>query len=156
MALQKGTQVPDFTAELHNGEMFQLSKAASKYTVLYFYPKDDTPGCTAQACGLRDSIAELEKASAKVYGIGKGDKASHNKFIQKHNLNFPLIVDEGLKICEQFGVLKQKSMFGKKFMSIARTTFIIDNKMNIVEVFENVNPVTHAGGLLAAMQKLEA
>lgn len=151
--LTVGEKIPEFIGELDNGEQFDSSKLTSKYTIFYFYPKDLTPGCTAQACGLKDINSELQTLGAHVYGIGKGNKNSHKKFKNTFNLNFPLIIDESLEISNLFGVTKTKSMFGKSFLSINRTTFIADQNGMIVDVMENVNPLTHAEELIVKIKQ---
>lgn len=115
----------------------------SDLTLVYFYPKDDTPGCTMQACGLRDNLQELVSLGVQVFGIGKGSLSEHKKFKAKFNLNFPLLVDKDLEISRMFGVLSKKSMFGKKYEGITRTSFLINKESEIVAVLENVNPITH-------------
>lgn len=154
MALKKNSIVPDFTAALDDGETVTLSKVQSKFIVLYFYPKDNTPGCTAQACGIRNSMPELEKLDAKVFGIGKGNKNSHKKFKSLFSLNFPLILDENLEISKLYDVLEERSMFGKKYMGIQRTTYILDKDLKVLEVMESVNPLTHEFSLLQQLKAL--
>ncbi len=155
MSLHEGQNAPDFSAIADNGESMRLSEIAAKFIILYFYPKDDTPGCTLEACGLRDRSDELGKYGAIILGVGKGTKGSHKKFKEKYHLDFPLLVDTELLICAQYDVLKDKSMFGKPYKSIARTTYVIQN-MKIIKVFEDVNPVTHAGALIEFLQSVHA
>jgi peroxiredoxin Q/BCP len=155
MALTKGQNAPDFTKTLDNGETIQLSKLNADHIILYFYPKDNTPGCTAQACGIRDNLEELENYGAKIFGISKDTGSSHKKFREKHSLNFPLIVDPDAELARSYGVLKQKSMFGKQYEGIERTTFIINRHMQIVEVLEKVNPANHAQKLIESLEAMK-
>ncbi len=155
MALTKGQKAPDFIKTLDNGEQIQLSKVTSEYTILYFYPKDNTPGCTAQACGIRDNLEQFEQYGATVFGVSKDTSASHGKFIEKHSLNFPLIVDPEAELAQKYDVLKQKSMFGKKYEGIERTTFIINKDLEIVEVLEKVNPAHHVEQLLKILEEMK-
>lgn len=152
MALSQDIKAPDFEAILHDGTPFKLSELKQPI-VLYFYPKDDTPGCTVQACGLRDHYEEFQKRGVGVYGIGKGNKNSHKKFIEKYTLPFPLIVDEELELCKLFDVIKEKSMFGKKYFGIVRTTYIIDKDRTIISVMEDVNPLSHAKNLMEILDR---
>jgi peroxiredoxin Q/BCP len=131
---QEGSKAPYFP---------ELNNYNSKYIVLYFYPKDDTPGCTVQACGFRDSFKEITKLNAAILGISPDSAKSHDKFINKFQLPFPLIPDEDKKICESYGVWVEKSMYGRKYMGVARTTFIIDKDGTIAKVFEKVKPEGH-------------
>lgn len=152
--LHQGDKAPDFTAQTNLGNEITLSKIGSKFIILYFYPKDSTPGCTVQACSIRDNLQNIEKFDAKVFGISQDSLKSHLKFTEKENLNFPLIVDETKEICTKYGVLKEKSMFGKKYLGVERTTFILDKDLNIIKVYEKVSPVGHAKLLLDTLQNL--
>ena len=154
MALKKGDDAPSFKADLDNGEQLDLTTISSKYIVLYFYPKDDTPGCTVEACSIRDNLKDIQKLDAVVYGVSKDDTKSHQKFAEKYSLNFPLIIDPKAQICREYDVLKEKSMFGKKYVGIERTTYIIDKNLKIVEVMEKVNPATHTSNLIAKLENL--
>ena len=131
---QEGIKAPDFP---------ELDKYKGKYIVLYFYPKDDTPGCTVQACGFRDSFKEIEKLNAVILGVSPDSVKSHDKFINKFQLPFTLLADEDKKMAMDYGVWVEKSMYGKKYMGIARTTFIIDKEGKIAKVFEKVKPEGH-------------
>ena len=154
--LAKNSKAPNFTSKLHTGEDFELSKVDSKYIVLYFYPKDSTSGCTTQACGIRDNYSQLKKFGAKIFGIGKGNLRSHIKFAQNNNLNFPLIVDDKLEISKLYDVLREKSMYGKKYMGIERTTYILDQGLKIIEVMEKVNPSTHVNDLIKRLEEMKS
>ena len=144
MELKKGDKAPEFVAHDQNGHEIKLSQLKGKKVILYFYPKDDTPGCTEQACNLRDNYTELQKQGYEVLGVSKDDVASHKKFAEKYDLPFPLLVDEDHTINEAYGVWKEKSMFGKKYMGTQRTTFVIDEQGNIEEVIKKVKTKEHA------------
>jgi peroxiredoxin Q/BCP len=145
---------PDFTApvvggDFKSGDTITLAKLKGSSVVLYFYPKDDTPGCTKQACAIRDSWSALKK-KAFVFGLSIDSVKSHEKFIKKHELPFPLIADEDKKIAEAYGVWVEKSLYGRKYMGVERSTFVIDSKGKIAAVFEKVKPEEHVGLLLEA------
>lgn len=142
---QEGSKAPHFPV---------LDDYNGKYIVLYFYPKDDTPGCTVQACGFRDSFNEIKKLNAVILGVSPDSTKSHDKFINKFQLPFPLVPDEDKKICESYGVWVEKSMYGKKYMGVARTTFIIDQNGKIAKVFEKVKPEGHNAEIIAALNNL--
>lgn len=148
MALQIGDTAPDFEAKNQNGETVKLSDYRGKKVVLYFYPKDNTPGCTAQACNLRDNYTDLQKAGYEVIGISTDNVSSHQKFAQQQNLPFTLVADEDKKINEAYDVWKEKSMYGKKYMGTARTTFVIDEEGIITEVIEKVKTSDHTSQIL--------
>ncbi len=143
-----GELVPDFTLEDQDGKSHTLSQYRGKKVVLYFYPKDMTPGCTVQAEGMRDSMNDLEAKGIVVLGVSVDDVKSHKKFVEKHNLNFPLLADTDKKVVEEYGVWKEKSMFGKKYMGIQRDTFLIDEEGKLIQHFKKVNPLKHAGQVL--------
>jgi peroxiredoxin Q/BCP len=144
-----GELVPDFTLQDQEGKSHTLSQYRGKKVVLYFYPKDMTPGCTVQAEGMRDSMNDLEAKGIVVLGVSVDDVKSHKKFVEKHNLNFPLLADTDKKVVEEYGVWKEKSMFGKKYMGIQRDTFLIDEEGKFIQHFEKVNPLKHASQILA-------
>jgi peroxiredoxin Q/BCP len=148
MSLNKGDKAPSFTGKDQNGNPIKLSDFKGRKVVLYFYPKDDTPGCTAESCNLRDNYSQFKKANFAVIGVSSDDEKSHQKFIKKYSLPFPLIADTDKKINEQYGVWREKSMFGKTFMGTVRTTFIIDEKGIIEEVIEKVNTEDHTAQIL--------
>src|SRR5947209_2673483 len=126
MELKEGMRAPEFTLPSSKGENVSLKDFKGKErVVLYFYPKDDTPGCTVEACGFRDDIKRIEKKDAVVLGVSPDSVSSHNKFIEKFKLPFILLSDEDKKVCKAYGVWVEKSMYGKKYMGVARTTFII-------------------------------
>ncbi|MGA1047690.1 MAG: thioredoxin-dependent thiol peroxidase [Minisyncoccia bacterium] len=147
--LEVGELVPDFTLVDQDEKSHTLSQYRGKKVVLYFYPKDMTPGCTVQAEGMRDSMNDLEAKGIVVLGVSVDDVKSHKKFVEKHNLNFPLLADTEKTVVEAYGVWKEKSMFGKKYMGIQRDTFLIDEEGKLIQHFEKVNPLKHASQILA-------
>jgi peroxiredoxin Q/BCP len=151
MALQVGDKAPEVLGVNQDGKEIKLSDFEGKKVVLYFYPKDSTPGCTAQACSLRDNYDELRKAGYEVIGVSADSAASHQKFIAKQNLPFNLIADTDKKLSEQLGTWGEKSMYGKQYMGMFRTTFIIDETGTITRIMlpKEVNTKTHAEQILA-------
>lgn len=143
MALQKGDKAPDFTGKDQDGKEIKLSDFKGKKVVLYFYPKDDTPGCTAQACNIRDNYSSMLKQGYVVLGVSADDEKSHRKFIEKYELPFSLIADTDKKINEMYGVWVEKSMYGRKYMGTARTTFVINEDGKIGEIIEKVDTKNH-------------
>jgi peroxiredoxin Q/BCP len=141
---------PDFELPDQDGNVVRLSDLRGRKVVLYFYPKDDTPGCTTQACGIRDSYADLRKR-AVILGVSPDNVKSHKKFEQKFSLPFPLLADEGHAVAERYGVWQEKSMYGKKYFGNVRTTFVIDEEGRIANVFEKVKPELHTGQVLEAV-----
>jgi peroxiredoxin Q/BCP len=148
MSLEVGQLAPEFEAKIETGATIKLSDYRGKKVVLYFYPKDATPGCTAQACNLRDNYDALLTAGYLVFGISSDDEKSHKKFIEKQNLPFPLIADTDLKVHEAYGTWVEKSMYGRKYMGTARTTFVIDEEGKIAEVIEKVDTKNHTAQIL--------
>lgn len=137
--LTKGQKAPDFSGKDQNGKSISLSDFSGKDIILYFYPKDDTPGCTAEACSFRDNYQSLSQQGFVVLGVSTDDEKSHLKFINKHSLPFPLIADTDRKIVESYGVWVEKSMYGKKYMGVARKTFIIGKDGNIRKIIDKVD-----------------
>ncbi|MBF8377047.1 thioredoxin-dependent thiol peroxidase [Alicyclobacillus mali] len=154
MALEVGVKAPEFSAESDSGEMVKLSDLRGKVVVLYFYPKDDTPGCTQEACAFRDLKARFEEAGAVIYGVSRDDVRSHAKFRDKHGLNFPLLSDSEGQICEAYDVLKEKNMYGRKTIGIERTTYVIDRDGAIAAVFPKVKVDGHAEEVLAKVREV--
>ena len=148
MSLSIGDPAPDFTSADQQGNAVRLSEYRGKKLVLYFYPKDDTPGCTAQACSLRDNYADLQAAGYEVMGVSVDDQKAHQKFIAKYDLPFTLIADTDKRVVEAYGVWKEKSMYGRKFMGIARTTFLIDEQGLIIDIIEKVDTKEHTKQIL--------
>ncbi len=150
MSLQPGDPAPDFEAFDQNGNLSRLQDLRGQKVALYFYPKDDTSGCTAQACNLRDNQAELRAAGIKVLGVSIDGEKSHQKFAAKYDLPFPLLVDEDKKIVEAYGVWQEKSMYGRKYMGTMRHTFLLDEQGNIEKIITKVDTNNHAAQLLGA------
>jgi thioredoxin-dependent peroxiredoxin len=150
--LTPGSKAPPFSLPSDSGETIKLSDLEGKKVVLYFYPKDDTSGCTVEACEFRDSWAAVKKAGAVVLGVSPDGVDSHLRFRKKFDLPFPLLADEGHEVAERYGVWGEKSMYGRKYFGILRTTFVIDEKGRVMKVFEKVKPRGHAAQVLEAVQ----
>lgn len=148
---QVGEMAPDFTLPNEAGEPVSLSQFRGKRVILYFYPKDDTPGCTSQACGFRDSYPVIEEKNAVVIGISPDGTKSHAKFKTKHNLPFILLADEQHSVAEAYGVWGEKSMMGKKYMGIIRSHFVIDEEGRIAQAEVKVSPADSVKRALAAL-----
>jgi thioredoxin-dependent peroxiredoxin len=148
--LKEGDKAPDFSTTNQDGEKVKLSDLKGKRVVLYFYPKDDTPGCTKEACSFRDADDEYRKKDILVLGVSTDDEKSHQKFISKFQLPFDLLADTDKSVVEAYGVWGEKSMYGKKYMGTHRKTFLIDKKGEIVKIFEKVKVSEHADEVLAA------
>lgn len=149
--LKPGDKAPDFKLPSDDGKVYSLKDFKGKKLVLYFYPKDNTSGCTAEACDFRDNIKMFTKNDTVVVGVSKDSIKSHEKFRDKNSLNFPLLSDEEGKMLEAYGVWKEKSMYGKKYMGIERTTFIIDEKGKIQEIFPKVKVNGHIKEILSKL-----
>jgi thioredoxin-dependent peroxiredoxin len=149
--VEQGKPAPDFELTSDAGEEVRLSSFRGKPVVLYFYPRDDTPGCTAQACGIRDAYGEFERAGAVVLGVSPDSEASHGKFRSKYDLPFTLLADPEHEVAEQYGVWVEKKNYGKTSMGIERSTFVIDADGNVARVMRRVNPKSHADDVLAAL-----
>ena len=152
--IEEGSKAPDFTLPTHDGTKLKLSSLQGQPVVLYFYPKDDTPGCTKEACGFRDANAKLGKHKAVVLGVSPDSPESHEQFRTKYKLPFTLLADEGHKVAEKYGAWREKNMYGKKSMGIARSTFIIDADGKVAKVFKAVKADGHAEQVLAALAAL--
>jgi peroxiredoxin Q/BCP len=144
MNLQIGSPAPDFSANNQKGETLSIGHFIGKKLVLYFYPKDDTPGCTAEACSLRDNYQDLIAKGYAILGVSPDTEVKHQKFIDKYNLPFDLLADTDNAVALAYGVWVEKSMYGRKYMGIARTTFVIDEKGNLAEIIEKVDTKNHA------------
>lgn len=154
MTLDIGDKLPAFKAETAEGPISNKDLKGSK-VVIYFYPKDDTPGCTTEACEFRDNLPKFKKMNAKVYGVSKDSIKSHEKFAGKYELPFTLISDESGEMCAAFGTWVEKSMYGKKYMGIERATFLADDKGVIREIWRSVKAKGHAEEVLAAVKKIK-
>lgn len=151
--LQAGDKAPDFKGFDQNGKEVALSNFAGKRLVLYFYPKDNTPGCTDEACSLRDGWSELRSQGFEILGVSADSEASHKKFIEKHSLPFNLIADTDRAILEAYNAWGEKSMYGKKYMGVIRKTYVIDGNGTIEHLFEKVKVKNHAQQILDAYKK---
>ena len=152
--VSEGEPAPDFSATTDAGERVSLSDYRGRPVVLYFYPKDDTPGCTMQAQGIRDAYAEFERAGAVVLGISPDDETSHVKFKEKYDLPFTLLADPEHEIAERYGTWGEKSYMGKTYWGVSRTTFLVAPEGTVAKVMHDVKPDTHADDVLAALAAL--
>ncbi|MGC2408431.1 MAG: thioredoxin-dependent thiol peroxidase [Methyloceanibacter sp.] len=155
MSVAVGDRAPDFTLPTDGGGEVSLKALKGKKLVLYFYPKDDTPGCTREACAFRDSLPDFSKIKATILGVSKDSVASHDNFKTKFELPFPLASDADGKVCEAYGVWVEKSMYGKKYMGIERSTFLIDEKGVIRNIWRKVKVDGHAEDVLKAAEALK-
>lgn len=151
MPISAGIPAPDFELLDDANALRKLSDYRGRNVVLYFYPKDDTPGCTKEACNFRDDYSAYEKANVVVLGVSPDDVGSHVKFKKKFDLPFPLLADEGHKVCDQYQVWGPKKFMEKSYEGVLRTTFLIDGNGNILKVFENVRPAEHSTEVLSAL-----
>jgi thioredoxin-dependent peroxiredoxin len=147
-------KAPDFSLFNQDGEKHTLSDYRGKWVVLYFYPKDDTPGCTVEACGMRDSMPRFKKIKAVLFGISPDSVVRHKKFAEKYDLSFALLADEKKEVVKKYGVWQKKKMMGREYMGVVRTSFLIDPKGTIVKIYEKVKPDGHAEEVLADLQIL--
>ncbi len=154
MALKEGDKAPDFTLSTDGGGKVKLSALKGKKVVLYFYPKDDTPGCTTEACSFRDDLPKFKKSGAEIIGISKDDPDSHDKFKAKYNLNFLLASDPDLKAIKAYDVWKEKNMYGKTSMGVERSTFLIDENGKIAKEWRKVKVDGHAEEVYDAIKAL--
>ena len=150
--VEEGKPAPDFTLSDQQGKKVTLSKLKGSPVVLYFYPKDDTPGCTTEACSFRDAFADYKKAGAVILGVSPDGIASHAKFAKKFELPFSLLADDEKQVCKAYGVWKEKSMYGKKYMGVERTTFVIDKKGILQKIFPKVKVAGHSTQVLEAVK----
>jgi peroxiredoxin Q/BCP len=152
--VEEGQQAPDFSLAADDGAKVKLSGLKGQPVVLYFYPRDDTPGCTREACAFRDQQAPLKKLGAVVLGVSTDDVASHVKFRDKYTLNFPLLADTDHKVAEKYGAWREKNMYGKKSMGIQRSTFLIDADGVVRKVWKKVSVDGHDAQVLTALKEL--
>jgi len=151
--VEEGKPAPDFELTTDGGEPVKLSDFRGKPVVLYFYPKDDTPGCTTQACGIRDKYSAFEKRGAVVLGVSADEETSHVRFKEKYGLPFTLLADTDHEVSDRYGVWVEKNAYGKTYMGIERSTFLIDSDGNISKVMRKVKSDTHADDVLAALPR---
>ena len=151
--LKVGDKAPDFALKDGEGKIAGLSDFKGKKIVLYFYPKDDTSGCTKEACNFRDNLGALKKLNVEVLGVSSDDEASHKKFAEKYNLPFRLLADVDKKVSKEYGVYELKSMYGKEYYGITRSTFVIDEDGKIQQIYHKVNPEEHINEIMAEVKK---
>lgn len=152
--VEPGRKAPAFTLMDQTGRKHKLADYAGKWVVLYFYPKDATSGCTKQACQFRDAKPEIDRRDVVVLGVSPDDVRSHEKFAAKEALNFPLLADDGAEICGKYGVWQQKSMYGRKYMGVVRTTYLIDPQGKVAHRFDKVKVPGHAETVLTKLDEL--
>ncbi|MDH5722259.1 MAG: thioredoxin-dependent thiol peroxidase [Alphaproteobacteria bacterium] len=153
--LKEGDKAPDFTLPTDGGGDITLSGLKGKNVVLYFYPKDDTPGCTTESCGFRDALPDFEGLNAQIIGLSKCSVKKHDKFKEKYKLNFPLASDENGSACEEYGAWVEKSMYGRKYMGIERSTFLIDEDGIIAKIWRKVKVPGHVEDVQKALAGLK-
>lgn len=154
MKISVGQKAPDFSLPDQAGEKHQLSQYRSNWVLLYFYPRDNTPGCTKEACAIRDVWADFRKANIKVLGLSGDSVESHRQFVDKFDLPFTLLADENKSIIKSYGVLKEKKNFGKVYLGMVRTSFLIDPEGKIAKIYPSVKPEEHATEVLADVKQL--
>lgn len=155
MILQIKNRAPEINLPDQNGTIHKLSDYKGQWVLVYFYPKDDTPGCTTEACALRDNLPKFKTIDAVVLGVSADSVVSHKKFVDKFKLPFTLLADVDKKTVNDYGVWQEKSMYGKKYMGIARTSFLIDPKGKIAKIYEKVKPEVHAEEVLKDLEQLQ-
>ena len=152
ITLKENDKAPDFTLTDQDGNNIKLSNFKGKKVILYFYPKDDTPGCTKEACNFRDNISQLKKSNAVVLGVSNDDEESHQKFIAKYSLPFTLLADTDKEVSKAYGVYELKNFMGREYYGIVRSTFIIDEKGRIAKIFYKVNLEEHVDEVMEAVK----
>ena len=155
MTLSVGESAPDFSLPDQNGRVHSLNEYRGKWVLIYFYPKDDTPGCTVEACGFRDRMKELQKRNIALLGVSKDSVESHQKFVKKYSLPFPLLVDPEKTMIEEYGAWGEKKFLGKTFMGIFRMSYLIDPEGKIAKVYEKVKSEGHAEEVLKDIEALQ-
>ncbi len=156
MSLGIGIKAPDFSAEINGGSQIELKELLGKWLVLYFYPKDSTPGCTTEACDFRDNMERITSAGATVVGVSPDSVKSHDNFIAKKELNFTLIADPEKQICNLYDIIGEKKMYGKTYMGVIRTTYIINPEGEIAYVFEKVKVKGHVDQVIEKIEELKS
>lgn len=154
--IEVGKAAPAFTLTDRDGKKHALKDLKGQWVVLYFYPKDDTSGCTKEACQFRDMLPDFDTREAVVLGVSPDDEKSHGKFVDKYELNFTLLADPDKKVCEKYGVWQEKSMYGRKYMGVVRTTYLIDPKGKVAERWDKVKVTDHAKKVLKAIDEKKA
>ena len=153
--LQTGQPAPDFTCATDRGGEMTLSDLHGQYVVLYFYPKDDTPGCTKEACGFNDALQDFKSLNAEIVGVSKDTVSKHDKFKDKYGLNFTLISDENGDVCEKYGTWVEKNMYGRKYMGIERATFLINPDGTIAKIWRKVKVKGHVDEVQSEIENLK-
>lgn len=153
MAIEEGDKAPAFSLAGNDGKTHKLADHKGKRVVLYFYPRDMTPGCTTEACDFRDNLGRIAKAGAVVYGVSKDSLGSHDKFRDKHELNFTLLSDPDLRVHKAYGAWGEKTMYGKKTEGVIRSTFLIDDKGKLAKVWRHVKATGHVGKVLEVLER---
>jgi peroxiredoxin Q/BCP len=154
--LKENTNAPHFSLKDQEGKIHSLSDYKGSWVVLYFYPKDMTPGCTTEACNFRDKFPEFQKVEVKILGISRDEQKQHKKFVDKYQLPFTLLSDESAEVCEAYGVWQKKNMYGKEVMGIVRSTYLINPEGKVAKVYPKVNVEGHADQLLVDLKNLKA
>ena len=154
--LSVNSKAPDFSAPDQTGKVHKLSDYSGRWVILYFYPKDETLGCTKEACSFRDNLADFTKMGVVVLGVSKDSVESHKKFSKHHNLNFPILSDVDKKIINDYGVWKLKKFLGREYFGVARTTFLIDPAGKIRKIYEKVNPLGHINQIIDDLRNLRS
>ena len=154
--LEVGQIAPEFSLHDQEGKTRSLGDAGGRWVVVYFYPKDDTPGCTKEACAFRDDLPRFEGLNAVVWGVSADDEKAHRKFAEKYDLNFPLLVDPDKAVLEAYGAWVEKSMYGKRYMGVQRITYLIDPEGKVARVWPKVKPEEHAEEVATALAELQA
>jgi thioredoxin-dependent peroxiredoxin len=154
--IDEGKKAPAFSLKDQEGKTHSLKAYAGRPLVLYFYPKDDTPGCTTEACNFRDALPDFSKVKATVLGVSVLDTASKARFAAKHTLNFPLLADEDHAVADKYGAWQEKSMYGRKYMGVARITYLIDAEGTVAKRWDKVSVGTHADEVLEALRQMRA
>lgn len=150
--IEEGNKAPDFKLQNQDGKSVSLKDYKGKNIILYFYPKDDTSGCTAEACAFRDDFPMFENTDAVILGVSPDSVQSHKKFAEKYNLPFNLLSDESKEVCEKYGVWQEKSMYGRKYMGVVRTTYVIDKEGRVKKLFKNVKVKDHNKEVMEALE----
>lgn len=156
MGVQQGSSAPEFAVESSSGKKVSLKDLQGKWVILYFYPKDDTPGCTREACSFRDNFRRIDALDAIVLGVSPDDLKAHDKFIAKHELPFTLLADTDRQLARTYGVWKEKNMYGKKVMGIERTTFLIDPDGHIHRIWPKVKVDNHVDDIIDELKAVRA
>ena len=154
MELKRGDRAPEFCLPDQNNKQVCLEDFKGEWLLIYYYPKDDTPGCTKEACSMRDNMANFNRMGARVIGVSKDSVKSHKKFEAKYGLNYPLLADEGAKVIKKYGMWKPKKFMGREFLGTVRSSVLVDGEGKIAKIYENVKPEGHAQEVMADLERL--